>query len=59
MKLRPAAVLAIVVALVTALAVIAAVVSAGRERPALDASTPDGAPGMVLANKGPSGVSSQ
>lgn len=42
MKARPNIVLAIVALLVVALAIVAAVVSGQRERPALDASTPDG-----------------
>lgn len=42
MRTRPALVLAIVAALVVLLAVAAALVSRGRERPTLDASTPEG-----------------
>ncbi len=42
MRARPTTVLAIVAALVVALALIAAIVSNGRERPQLDASTPEG-----------------
>ncbi|MGV8846189.1 hypothetical protein [Tessaracoccus sp.] len=42
MRARPTTVLAIVAALVVALALVAAIVSNGRERPQLDASTPEG-----------------
>lgn len=42
MKARPTTILAIVAALVVALAVVAAIVARDRERPFLDASTPEG-----------------
>ncbi len=42
MRARPAIVLAVVAVLVVALAVIAAIVSGGRDRPTLDATTPEG-----------------
>ncbi len=42
MRARPATVLAIVAVLVVALAVVAAIVSSGRDRPTLDATTPEG-----------------
>lgn len=42
MRARPTLVLAVVAALVVLLAVAAAVVSRGRERPTLDANTPEG-----------------
>lgn len=42
MRARPNIVLAIVAVLVVALAVVAALVSSGRDRPTLDATTPEG-----------------
>ncbi len=42
MTAKPSVVLAVVAILVVALAVVAAIVSSGRERPTLDATTPEG-----------------
>lgn len=42
MRARPTIVLAVVAVVVVALAVVAAVVSSGRDRPTLDATTPEG-----------------
>ncbi len=42
MRVRPGIILAVVAVLVVALAVVAAVVSSSRDRPTLDATTPEG-----------------